>query len=215
MPPTENNPSIFPPKARFLRWGQFAFIALFAVALVAAGGVLWTLYNRAETGEPSLGAPFALIDQNGNQVTDKDLRGQFLLVYFGYSFCPDICSTSIDKMSQAVQRLGKAGERVVPIFITLDPARDTQDILREYASHFHPRLLALRGAETDIVALAKAYRLYFRKIAGGTGGNGTGNDYLVDHSAFIYFMGPDGAYISLFGPEVDPDSMATEIARRL
>jgi protein SCO1/2 len=161
------------------------------------------------SGVASIGGPFSLVDQNGKTRTDADFRGKYMLVYFGYTFCPDICPTELQTMSEALDQLGSRAARIQPIFITVDPARDKVPVMKEYVRHFHPSFIGLTGTANEIAAAAKAYRVYYAKAANAEGGN----DYLMDHSGFVYLMGPDGHYLTHFTPQTTPKQMAAAIAR--
>lgn len=188
-------------------------IAVVAVVVLAIGGLAawqFTATPSAEsggTGRALIGGPFTLVDQNGNTVTDEDFRGKLMLIYFGYSYCPDVCPTELHKMSVALDMLGDKADGVVPIFITVDPERDTVEQMKGYAELFHPRLVALTGTQEQVDAAVKAYRVYYQKVRD----EATSLDYLVDHSSFIYLMGRDGAYLTHFDSQSTPD----EIARKL
>ncbi len=135
------------------------------IAIVAVVGLVWHWDGRqvqTSAGEALIGGPFTLIDQHGARVTEQDFAGRFMLVYFGYTFCPDICPTSLTVMAAALDQLPEAqAEQVVPILITVDPARDTVEQLADYAPLFHPRLVALTGSEEEVREAARAYRVYY------------------------------------------------------
>jgi cytochrome oxidase Cu insertion factor (SCO1/SenC/PrrC family) len=159
-------------------------------------------------GEALVGGPFTLTDQHGAVVTEQDFAGRYMLIYFGYTYCPDFCPMSLSNMTQALDLLPpEQAEQVVPILITIDPERDTVEQLAEYAPLFHPRLVALTGTPEETRQAAKAYRVYFSKA-----GNGDGSDYLMDHSTFIYLMGPDGKYVRHFSHTATPEEIAAGIA---
>jgi cytochrome oxidase Cu insertion factor (SCO1/SenC/PrrC family) len=147
------------------------------------------MWNR----EP-IGGAFALIDQNGLRRTDADFRGKFMLVYFGFTYCPDVCPTDLQEMGGAVDRLGSAGDAVQPIFITVDPERDTSEHLKDYVANFHSRFIGLTGDAPAIHEAARVYRAYYAKVDLGKSG------YTVDHSSFIYLMGRNGEYLGFFPP---------------
>jgi cytochrome oxidase Cu insertion factor (SCO1/SenC/PrrC family) len=149
-----------------------------------------------------IGGPFALTDQNGQHRTDADFRGKILLVYFGFTYCPDICPTDLQQMGLAVDRLGAAGEEVQPIFITVDPERDTAEHLKDYMPLFHPRFIGLTGGAGAIHQAAGTYRAYYAKVPLDKG------DYTVDHSAFIYMIGRKGEYLGFFPPGTSADILA-------
>jgi cytochrome oxidase Cu insertion factor (SCO1/SenC/PrrC family) len=156
------------------------------------------MWNR----EP-IGGPFALTDQHGRRRTDADFRGRLMLVYFGFTYCPDICPTDLQSMGLAIDRLGAAGEAVQPLFITVDPERDTPEHLADYVTMFHPRLIALTGDAAAIRDAARAYRVYYAKVPTPDSG-----DYTVDHSGFIYLLDGAGKYVGFFPPGTPPDNMA-------
>lgn len=189
-------------------------IFLVGVAFIVGAFVFDYSWNEAGTGTGlagvSIGGPFTLTDQNGVLRHDSDFRGKLMLVYFGYTYCPDACPAALNTMTAALDKLGATADAVQPIFITVDPARDTPAQMKTYAANFTPRLVALTGTPTEIAAAAKAYRVYFQKVKGGGP-----DDYSMDHSAFIYLMGRDGKYLAHFGPEVSADQMAAAIKKYL
>lgn len=161
------------------------------------------MWNR----EP-VGGPFALVDQNGKRRTDADFRGKLMLVYFGYTYCPDICPTDLQQIGLAVEQLGPAGGEVQPIFVTLDPERDTPKHLAAYVPHFHPRFIGLTGTQSAIRRAASAYKVYYKKVAGRSG-------YSVDHTAFIYLMNGNGQYLGFFPPGTSAERMLEIIRPQL
>ena len=163
------------------------------------------MWNR----EP-VGGPFALTDQNGTRRTEADFRGRLMLVYFGFTHCADVCPTDLMQMALAVDRLGPAGEMVQPVFITVDPERDTPEHLKQYLPLFHRRFVGLSGDAAAVQAAARAYRVYHRKVE-----REDGSDYTVDHSAFIYLMGADGEYLGFFPPGTTAERLAEVIGPRL
>jgi protein SCO1 len=193
--------------------------AAFAAALVS-GVTAWA----EETAAPSaaelmdalmwnrgpIGGPFDLIDQNGQHRTDAEFRGKFLVLYFGYTYCPDICPTDLMAISSAIKLLGTAGNEVQPIFITVDPERDTVQQLADYVSSFHPRLIGLTGAASDIRKVALAYKVFYAKIEAEHG-----EPYAIDHTGFIYLVGRDGKYLGFFPPGTIPERMVEIISQQL
>ncbi len=161
-----------------------------------------------EVPRPAIGGPFTLVDHNGKTVSEADFRGQFMLVYFGYTFCPDVCPTALTIIADAMNLLGGRGDGVVPVFITVDPERDTPEQLRMYVSHFHPRLVGLTGTPEQVTAAAKAYRVYYAKVPIE---DGDPDDYAMDHSSVIYLMGPDGKYLDSFGTGATPEKIAARL----
>ena len=158
----------------------------------------------------SIGGPFTLIDQDGTPRTDADFRGKLMLVYFGFTFCPDICPTDLLQMALAVDQLGKTGETVQLIFITVDPERDTPEHLKPYMSLFHPRFIGLTGDRAAVQSAARAYRVYYQKVE-----MIDRSGYTVDHSAFIYLMGRNGEYLGFFPPGTSAEQIASDIRGRL
>ncbi len=162
-------------------------------------------------GDAAIGGPFALIDADGRARTDADFRGKLMLVEFGYTFCPDVCPLGLQLFADVLDRLGPAADEVQPIFITLDPARDTPEVLKSYANHFSPRIVALTGAREAVDAAAKAYRVYHRLGPDAA----TNPNYLVDHSAILYLMSRDGRFLTHFTHETPPDRVVAAIRSRL
>ena len=151
-------------------------------------------------GNSKLGGPFTLTDQNGKTVTDADYRGKYLLIYFGYTYCPDMCPTGLQAIAHTLDQLGPDAAKVQPLFVTIDPARDTADKLKDYDASFHPRIIGLTGTADQIAAIAKEYQVYYAK-----GEQVDENDYMMDHSSLIYLMDPQGHFITTFNEDANPD----------
>ena len=192
---------------------RFALIAIvFAALLVVAAGVLLGLAIR-ETPKGAagtalanmIGGPFHLIDQNGKPVSDADLKGKWQLVFFGYTHCPDACPTALNEMALALDQLGEKRGEIQVVFITVDPERDTPEVLKSYVQSFDAPIVALTGSPDQVAKAAKAYRVYYAKHPRPDGG------YDMDHSAVIYVMNPEGRFTATF----TPDSTADAIAQRL
>ena len=204
------------PVNRLFAWAGAAAIAV-AVALVwrhelgPPGASRMTL-ELAGAVVPTIGGSFTLIDQNGKTVTAGDFRGRFMLVYFGYTYCPDVCPTTLTTMADAIDILDGDGESVVPVFITVDPERDTPEHLKMYVNYFHPRLVGLTGTSESVAAAAKAYRIYYAKTSED---GAAGDDYLMDHLSFVFLMGPDGAFRAHFENGVSSEAMAERIREYL
>ena len=164
------------------------------------------------SGTALIGGPFELIDQSGQPVRDTDFLGRYMLVFFGFTFCPDVCPTELQVMSAALdqleQRVGAQALQVAPLFITVDPARDTPDVMADYIGHFHPRMTGLTGSPAQITQVTEAYRIYSRKVDDP----GSAARYTMDHSAVVYLMGPDGRFLAHFSPGTSPEAMADKIA---
>jgi protein SCO1/2 len=163
------------------------------------------MWNR----EP-VGGPFALVDHTGQPRTDADFRGKLLVIYFGFTYCPDICPTDLQAIGLALDRLGSAGENVQPLFITIDPERDTAEHLAEYVPLFHPRLIGLTGDADAVRRAALAYKVFYAKAPGSQIGG-----YSLDHTAFIYLAGASGEYLGFLPPGTGPDRLAQVIRGHL
>ena len=165
--------------------------------------------DRQGRGHASIGGAFKLVDHKGHRRTDADYRGKYMLVYFGYTFCPDICPTALYNMTQALEKLGTKANEINPVFITIDPQRDTVEQLALYKSNFHPRIAMLTGSMEDVKTVAKAYRVYFAKAQP----DGTTSEYLVDHSSIIYVMDRQGRYLTSFNHETPPQDMVNVLSK--
>ncbi len=199
--------------AKPLPWNRVVLVLAIALVMLVAllVGIAFQQGGGKSivTGQALLGGPFTLVDQDGKTRTEKDFLGHNLLIYFGYTFCPDVCPTELAKISAAMDQLPKDAN-VTPVFITIDPVRDGVKEMKAYASAFHPRLMALTGTEEQIRTAAKAYRVYFAKnTSAGT------TDYLMDHSSIIYFMGKNGEYIAHFTVESTPEQIAERVRQAL
>ncbi|WP_426534025.1 SCO family protein [Bradyrhizobium sp. McL0615] len=162
------------------------------------------------SGREPVGGPFELTDQTGHRRTDADFQGKLVVIYFGYTYCPDVCPTELQSISLALDKLGAAADTVQPLFITVDPGRDTPARLADFVSSFHPRLIGLTGSLAEIRKTAIAYRTFFAK-----NGATTADHYSVDHTGFIYLLGKDGRYLGFLPPSLSPDAIADAIRARL
>ena len=160
----------------------------------------------------TLGGPFSLLDHQGRERTDKDFRGRFLLVYFGYTNCPNICLSGLRALSEALVLLGEEADRVQPLFLTVDPARDKPKNLKRFIKLFHPRLVGLTGSESQVREVASAYRVYRAKVILP---DAPKEDYLVTHTPNTYLMGPDGTFVALFPHDTEPEVLARALRRYL
>jgi len=177
-----------------------------ALALAAAAASWQGRIVRADPPAlPSISGHFELETTDGRQVTDETYRGKWLVVYFGYTFCPDICPTVLTRMTQALKVLGPTAERIQPIFITVDPRRDTARHMSQYLTAFSPRIVGLRGDPDQTREAAHEFHAYYRLRSLGNG------EYSVDHSSFLYVMGPDGRFAKLLADSLSPDQLADEL----
>ncbi len=198
------------------RAASIAAVAILAMVLVAWQFGLLSPNQRGSgvRGNAAIGGPFDLLDHNGRPRTNSDFRGQFMLIYFGYSYCPDVCPTALQIMSTALQFLGKKAASIQPIFITVDPKRDTPEHLKDYVKNFYPGMVALTGTEDSIKETAKKYRVYFSKAPQDkTQSNSV--DSLIDHSSIVFLMGRDGQYITHFNHQTNAEAMAKIISKQL
>lgn len=187
---------------------------LIAVAAVV-GGLLWhagdaAIESNRSAGIADVGGPFTLTDQNGKARSDSEFRGRYLIVYFGYTDCPDVCPTTLGVIADAMEKLGPARARFAPLFISVDPERDTPGVLKSYLKSFGPDLVGLTGTVAQIRAIAQEYRVYFTKHPLPNGG------YSVDHSSVIYLMDPNGKFVTYYDDaSIGPDALAKDLRERL
>lgn len=179
-----------------------------ALALgLVAGRWLLTEQGQSGSGTAAIGGPFALTDHTGKRVTESDYAGRYLLVYFGYTYCPDVCPIELQVMTDALDQMGEKAASVQPLFITIDPERDTVEEMANYVANFHRDFVGLTGSPADIDAAAKTYRVYYAKGPVDEDGG-----YPMDHSSFVYLISPEGKYLAHFGPLTPPQEMADKIA---
>lgn len=158
---------------------------------------------------------FSLIDHHGKAVTDEDYRGSWPLIFFGYTHCPDVCPTTLGVVALVMDTLGEDAAKVQPLFITVDPERDTPEIMAEYVAAFHPRIIGLSGSLEQVKAAAVSHRAYYAKAPTEEGGEITADDYAMDHSAYLYLMDPDGVYAHVFSPTDTPEEIVASIRENI
>lgn len=156
----------------------------------------------------AIGGPFTLVAANGQNVTDQSFRGKWLLVYFGYTFCPDACPTTLSHVAEALQKLGPDAQKITPLFITVDPKRDTPKVMGTYVKAFDPRIVGLSGTSGEIAAVAKEYHVYYAIEK-----SNDPDSYLVDHSSFIYVMTPKGAFREAIPGTTDGPTLAATVKK--
>jgi protein SCO1/2 len=194
-----------------MRRNSIVLLVAVLVLALAAGGFLWRMGDQlaaeraGKVGEAAIGGPFALTDQNGRVETDRQLHGRWVLLYFGYTYCPDVCPTTLALMANAVDKLGVKADRVVPVFITIDPERDKPGVLKTYLAAFGPRFIGLTGNAAQIASVAHAYRVYYAKhpLPGGT--------YSVDHSSAIYLLDPNGKFVKAYDDQSGAAAIAADL----
>jgi cytochrome oxidase Cu insertion factor (SCO1/SenC/PrrC family) len=197
-----------------------ALIPYVLLAAALAGGLLWHesemvpgVGRSVITGAAQVGGPFRLTDQAGAVKTDRDFHGRYQLIYFGYSFCPDVCPTTLAVIGQALDKLGSEGKRVTPIFITIDPERDTPKVLVDYMKAFGPQFVGLTGSPDQIKQVEKEYRVYALKKPIDPAHPERG--YGMDHSSVIYLMGPDGRLVSFYDEAISADDLAKDLRQKI
>jgi cytochrome oxidase Cu insertion factor (SCO1/SenC/PrrC family) len=158
-------------------------------------------------GRGTVGGPFTLTDQTGRQRSDSEFRGKLMVVYFGYTFCPDVCPADLMAITQALDALGPAAEGIQPVFITVDPERDTK-VLADYVAAFHRSLVGLTGSPEEIRKVANSYKAFYAKVPMERSG-----EYSIDHAGVIYLMGRKGEYLGFMPPQTNPDRL-TEVLRK-
>jgi cytochrome oxidase Cu insertion factor (SCO1/SenC/PrrC family) len=191
----------------------FATLALLAALLIAGTAYYFAgpIQTATSTGTALVGGPFNLTDQTGRKVTDKDFLGKYMLVFFGYTYCPDLCPTELQVMSAALDNLGAKADDIQPIFITFDPQRDTPEVLKQYISNFHPRFVGLTGTPEEIAVAAKAYRVFYNKLE-----NTSGPDtYLMDHSTITYLMDKQGKFLKHFSYSTDAAALSQALEKAI
>ena len=203
-----------------MKWHWPASLALAGIVLLGAtsAGYAQTAQSRAESarlmselmsGKGQIGGPFTLIDQTGKKRSLAEFKGKVVLIYFGYMFCPDICPTDLSNLAGLLKRLGKESEQVQTIFITLDPARDTPELIGKYVQHFDKRILGLRGTEQQTKQVATQYKTFYEKVSQN------GNQYVIDHTAFTFIMNRAGKYLAFFPPGTSPERMEVMVREAL
>ena len=192
------------------RTSQIVLIfSAFLTGLVIFSGVF--LYATGNfgggTAASAIGGPFKLTDQNGNSISDVDLKGRPFLVFFGYTHCPDVCPTTLFDVSEVLRALGKDADRAGALFVTVDPERDTPDVIKDYLSSFDPHLRGATGERAAIDAAEKAYRVYAKKAPTQNG------DYSMDHTALVYLMDKQGRFVAPFNLKRKPEDAAADLRR--
>lgn len=214
-------------KSRSVRGGPVSWLSL--ALLIFTGGGLIFYYDREKkrhieglkaatssvkqgpsVGTAAIGGPFKLVKHDGKSVTEKDFLGKWTLIYFGFTHCPDICPDELQKMAAAIDKIKKtSGLEIVPIFISVDPERDSVEQVHDYVKEFHPDLIGLTGAPNEVRQVARAYRVYYMKT------EEEGSDYLVDHSIVMYLMDPNMDFVKFYGKNYDVDSLADGIVKEI
>ena len=187
-------------------------LAILGIALVLGIGLTYRLMMMGtetnSSGAASIGGPFELVNQDGETVTQDTFKGKYMLAYFGYTFCPDVCPTELQVMGTAMDMMpGDVAKEITPVFFTVDPERDTVEAIAEYVPYFHDRMVGLTGTVEQTTAAAKAYRVYYAKAIPEGEPEDT-DTYLMDHSSFVYLMDRDGQFVRHFNYGTSPEDMA-------
>jgi len=191
-----------------------AVVALTGIGLLLTGGLgppqgreTGAAALTRSTGVAAVGGPFTLVDHRGRRVTEQDFAGRKMLVYFGFTFCPDVCPTALQVMAVALDALGEEARHITPVFITVDPERDDVATMAAYVQHFGDDFVGLTGTPEQIAAAAKAYRVYYRKVEDPS----SHARYTMDHSSVVYLMDTDGTFLANFTHETRPERMAARL----
>ena len=190
---------------RMLLAGAVSLMVISAGGLAALMLIPASMPNVTSSLTGAIGGPFTLTAADGRTVTDQTYRGKWLLIYFGYTSCPDACPTALDNIGVALDRLGAEAAAVQPIFISVDPKRDNREVLAEYLKSFDPRIVALTGTAGQIAAVVKEYRVYV------SAHSESGGDYTVDHSSLYYLINPDGKFVNVIPGDLPGDDMADRL----
>jgi protein SCO1 len=186
-----------------------AFAAGLALCLGAITLIAGTNFSSRALQPAQIGGAFRLVDQNGKAVSDQDMKGKPFLVFFGFTHCPDVCPTTLFDVSEVLRSLGPDADRTGALFITVDPERDTSAALKDYLASFDPHLRGLTGDADALAAVAKQYRVYYKKVPLD------GGDYTMDHTAIVYLMDKDGRFVAPFSLKRKPDAAAAELRKYL
>ncbi|MCI5060664.1 MAG: SCO family protein [Alphaproteobacteria bacterium] len=196
-------------KKRFFHIVVASLIGLMLAGLISFAQIRQER-SQSDVVAHNFGGRFELVDHNGQNVTHEDFEGTYRLIYFGFTYCPAICPTELQKIASALDMLGNKAEQITPIFITVDPQRDTVSVMREYVEMFHPNLVGLTGTPAQIKQAMDSYKIYAAKVQ-----DDSMSDYTMDHSSFIYFMGPDNALYKIFKTQDTAEDIAAEIGKRI
>jgi cytochrome oxidase Cu insertion factor (SCO1/SenC/PrrC family) len=201
-------------------------ISVMIVAALVGGGIRYFVdsqYNSTavavsgpvkSSGTARIGGKFAMVDHRGQNVTDQDFRGKFMLIFFGYTFCPDVCPTELQTMSETLDTLGGAAGKITPVFATIDPERDTAAVLADYLSNFHARFVGLTGSAGQVADLAKTFGVFYSRVKSRDASD-QNNDYLMNHSSFIFLMDDKGKFRAAFRAGIAIEGMVRRIRDEL
>ncbi len=200
-------------KSGFLPPNRTLIVAGLLLLASLALGVASLMYRPGSggSGVANIGGPFVMLNQKGETVTEQMLSGHYTLMFFGFTFCPDVCPTELQVMTAALDSLGEKGKMIVPVFVSIDPERDTVDVVKSYVENFGPRLVGLTGTPAQVAGMAKAYRVYYAKQETKE----HPEEYEMDHSSIIYLMGPNGKFLKHFTYSTDVKALAEGLSQAL
>ena len=180
-------------------------IAAFAIAALAL--TQWPSKGPIGSGTALIGGPFTMVNQKGETVTDKNFEGHYTIYFFGYTFCPDVCPTELQVLSAALKELGPDASKITPVFVSIDPERDTPKIIGEYVANFDSRIVGLTGTPEQLAAMARTFHIFYQKVPNAK----DVQNYDMDHSSILYLMGPDGKFTKHFPYTTDAKALALEL----
>ena len=201
-------------KSEFLpprRTLAIAAILLLASLVLGVGSLMYRPASTGGSGVALVGGPFEMVNQKGETVTEQMLLRHYTLLFFGFTYCPDVCPTELQIMAAALESMGEMGHRIVPVFVSIDPERDTPEVVKSYVENFSPRLVGLTGTLDQVAKMADAYRVFYAKRENKE----HPADYEMDHSSIVYLMGPDGKFLKHFTYSTDPKALAEGLRQAL
>jgi protein SCO1/2 len=201
------NSSLLPSRPKLI----FASVMIVLAVIAAALALSLRVDGPAGSGTALIGGPFTMINQKGETVTEKTYAGQYTLYFFGFTNCGDVCPTELQVMTAALNQMGPDAEKITPVFVSIDPERDTPEVMAGYVSNFHPRLQGLTGTSEQVAAFTKAFHIYYQKVPDPQ----DPKDYEMDHSSILYFMGPDGKFLKHFTYSTDAIALAKDLQKVL
>ena len=202
------NSNLLPSRPKLIA-AAIMIIAAFAVAALAL--TQWPSKGPIGSGTALIGGPFTMVNQKGETVTEQNFKGHYTIYFFGFTFCPDECPTELQVLSAALKELGPDAIKITPVFVSIDPERDTPKVISEYVASFDPRLVGLTGSPEQVAAMAKAFHIFYQKVPNPK----DPKNYEMDHSSIIYLMGPSGTFVKHFPYSTDAKALASDLKRVL
>ena len=202
------NSSFLPSRPKLI---AAAVVLMAALAVAALALTQWPAQGPIGSGTALIGGPFTMVNHKGATVTEKDFLGHYTIYFFGYTFCPDVCPTELQVLAAAMKELGPEADKIIPVFVSIDPERDTPAVIGGYVSNFDPRLVGLTGSPGQVATMARAFHVFYQKVPDPK----TPKDYSMDHSSIIYVMGPDGKFVNHFPYTTDAKNLAEDLKKML